>query len=249
MATRGMNKWGKLKELIKQSNVIVEVVDARDIPGTRLPQAEKMAGSNRLVIAVNKIDLLSEDQYLKLPGNSIAISAKDTSGHARSRIMQTIMARSEARPIHALFVGYPNVGKSSLINLLAKRKVARVSDVAGTTKNIQWVNITGDLMVTDYRGLFPNRESKKALVRKGALNVQGDEERYAYQFADQVLTNPKLREWLEGKYDLDLSNIKSSEELLAAIAKRRNWFIKGGELNIMEAAKALVRAMKEAPEI
>lgn len=246
-----MNKWAALKNMIHGADVIVEVVDARDIAGTRLPIAEKWAGSKRLLMAVNKTDLLPEGAVVPgLPNKGIAISAKTGGEEGRKLLLRGIMARTTAKPpVKAIFIGYPNVGKSSLINMLAERKATRVSAVAGTTKNIQWIRVSGDLIVSDYRGIFPARDSEEALVRKGALNVQGEEEHHAYRFAERVLGNDTLRMWLEQRYDVELSGAKTSEDVLSRIAERRKWYLKGGELNLAEAARSLVRAMKEAPEI
>jgi ribosome biogenesis GTPase A len=245
-----MNKWSALKDMIHGADVIVEVVDSRDVAGTRLPVAEKWAGSKRLLVVANKTDLLPEGAEMpKLQNKGIYASAKSTDEDERWRVIRAIMERTHARPVRAILVGYPNVGKSSLINMLARRKATRVSAVAGTTKNIQWVKVNQELMVSDYRGLFPAKEPQEALVRKGALNVQGDEEKHAYAFAGKVLAAPALKRWLEKKYDISLADAKDAEAVLERIARRRGWFLKGGEPNLQEACRSLVRAMAEAPEI
>jgi hypothetical protein len=245
-----MNRWAALKDLIRGADVVVEVVDARDVPGTRLPVAEKWAGSNRLIILANKKDLLPPGTKLpKLPHNGIFINSKDNDPKQRREIIDTILARTKARPVRAILVGYPNVGKSTLVNMLAKRKAAKVSAVAGTTKNIQWVKITDSLVFSDYRGMFPERVNEEELVRKGAKNVQGNEERFAHAFAEKALGNPTLRKWLEERFGVDLSDAADSEAVLERIARRRGWFLKGGEPNVQEAARSIVRAMTEAPEI
>ncbi len=245
--SRGMNKWQELYDLMQRSNVIVEIVDARDVDGTRVLTAERWADKKSLLIVANKADLLHKDA--PLPKGVLAISARDKDPKVRERLLDAIMAIAPIRPVKALFVGYPNIGKSSLINMLAKRRAAKVSPIAGTTKSEQWVNINESLMVTDYRGVYPEMEPRSELVRKGALNVQSDAEAYAYGFADKILKSQRLREWLERRYNLELGDVKTGEGVLAAIAKRRGWIIKGGELNIAEAARSLVRAMKEAPEL
>ncbi len=245
-----MNKWTALKDMIHGADVIIEVIDSRDVEGTRLPVAEKWAGSKRLLMVANKTDLLPPGaKPPKLQNKGIHVSAKSLDENERWRVIRAILERTAARPARGILVGYPNVGKSSLINMLARRKAAKVSAVAGTTKDIQWVNITPELMLSDYRGMFPSRESEEDLVRKGALNVQGEEEKHAYAFAEKALANPTLRKWLEGRYDIDLSDARDSEGVLECIARRRGWMLKGGEPNLEEACRSLVRAMMEAPEI
>ncbi|HSB46392.1 MAG TPA: GTPase [Candidatus Bilamarchaeum sp.] len=243
-----MNKWIALRDMIGGADVIVEVVDARDIPGTRLPVAERWAGSNRLVIMANKADLLPAGSILpKLPHRGVYVCAKNPD--QRGRIIRTIMERAKSPQVKAILVGYPNVGKSTLINMLAKKKAAKVSAVAGTTKNIQWVRISDDLIISDYRGMFPEKEKAEDLVRKGAKNVQGDETYYAHIFIEKALAENVLGRWLEKRYDISLSGAKDSEEVLGRIAKRRGWIVKGGEPNLLEAARSVVRAMAEAPKI
>ncbi|VVC03264.1 GTPase Era [Candidatus Bilamarchaeum dharawalense] len=245
-----MNPWFSLKKMIHGVDVVIEVIDARDMDKTRLPLAEKWSGSKRLLMVANKTDLLPKGTHLpKLENGGVYISAKTCDEEEGKKLVRLILARTENRPAKALIIGYPNVGKSTLINMLVHRKVARVSAVAGTTKNMQWINVGPELIVTDYRGMFPVFEKKDELVRKGALNVQGDEDRYAHGFAEKILKSEQLRKWLEKKYDVDLKDAKNSEELLAKIAERRKWFLKGGELNLQEAARNLVRAMMEAPEM
>ncbi len=245
-----MNKWAFLKDMIHGADVIVEVVDARDIEGTRLPIAEKWAGSKRLMMVANKKDLLPRGAKLrKLQNKGMYFSAKGAGEDGRWELIRAIMARTERRPVRGILVGYPNIGKSSIINLLARRKAAKVSAVAGTTKDIQWVNITPELMLSDYRGLFPGREKEEDLVRKGALNVQGEEEKHAHAFADRALASPVLKKWLEKRYDVSLADARDAEGVLERIARRRGWVLKGGEPNLAEACRSLVRTMMEAPEI
>ena len=244
-----INRWSELKKLIHKADVIVELVDARDVSGTRIPIAERWAGTRRLLVVVNKIDLLPENMHPVFLPRSIHVSAKKASKEERRQLIRAILSRTQTRPAKALFIGYPNIGKSSLINMLAGRKVARVSPVAGTTMDVQWININNVLVATDYRGIFPEKQTKESLVRKGAINVHGEELVYAHKFAREILANKTLRNWLERRYDIDLNNVKSPDDVLAIIAERRKWYVSGGELNILEAARSIVRAMAEAPEI
>ena len=243
--------WSLLQDLIHDADVVLEIVDARDIEGTRLGSAEKWAGSNRLVIVVNKCDLLPAKKpwSAPLPGISIRISAKDHSEETRLKLLEAIRKRARALPARGVVVGYPNVGKSSIINLLAKRRAAKVTPVAGTTTNVQWVRVADDVLISDYPGVYPSFEKKSILVQKGALNVHEEADRYAHEFAAKALRRPKLLAWLEIFFDVDLTEAKDSESILAAIAIRRGWLLKRGEPNTEEASRAVLRAMREAPEI
>ncbi len=238
--------WKDLKGLIHKADVIVEVVDARDPVATRLPVAERMSGSKRLFIVMNKSDLTERKTSLK---NGMMLSAKNATEKDRKMLIEKILERTEKRPARALFIGYPNVGKSSIINLLARKKAARVAPVAGTTKNVQWINISDELKVTDYRGVWPQAEKREDLARKGAIELQKDAEVYAHQFAERIMKSKRLQAWAEEKFDIEIKGDESAEELLLMVAKRRNLYVKGGGLNLEETARIVVRAMKEAPEI
>ena len=245
-----MNKWTFLKDMITGADTVIELVDARDVPGTRLPIAEKWAGSNRLLMVANKVDLLPKGATLpRLRGKGIYISAKNADENDRWDLIRAIMARAGKSNVKAIMVGYPNVGKSTIINMLARRKAAKVSPIAGTTKNIQWVKINDSLMVSDYRGMFPSKEPKEDLVRKGAINVEEGAEAYAYDFADKILASPILGKWFIKRFDIALKGMKDSHQLMEALARRRGFFMKGGEPNLEEAAKILIRAIKDAPRI
>jgi ribosome biogenesis GTPase A len=242
--------WKFLRDMIHGADAIVEVLDARDVAGTRLGIAERWAGAKRLLVVANKADLLPKGaRKPKLQNRGIFMSAKEGGEEGRWTLLRSIMQRTDKRPMKAIFIGYPNVGKSSLINLLVRRQAAKVSPVAGTTKDIQWVKVSDELMVSDYRGMFPKSETKKDLVRKGAVKMGSAEEGHAYDFAKRALGSPVLKAWLEKRYGVDLSGAKESEDVLRLIAVRRGWMLKGGEPNVGEAARHLLRAMAEAPEI
>jgi ribosome biogenesis GTPase A len=243
----GMNRWQELYDIMQRANVIVEVVDARDPEGTKVLTAERWTDKEHLLVVANKADLLPRGK--RLPAGTILVSAKNRAQEARWKLLRAVMGKTKERPVKALFIGYPNVGKSSIINMLARRKAAKVSPVAGTTKSEQWVAVNEELMVTDYRGVYPETESRSELVRKGAVNFQNDAQAYAHDTAMKVLRSKRLMAWIEKTYGISLQSAKTSEDVLAIIAKRRGWILKGGELNMEEAAKSLLRSMREAPEI
>ncbi len=230
-------KWKKeLKHLIYQSDVVVEVVDARDPEGTRIEYVEKLAG-NKLLIVANKSDLNRTSSYVN-------VSAKL---RTRKTLLDAIYSKCNKPRIKVLFVGYPNVGKSSLINMLAGKKAAKVSPIAGTTKGPQWVRIDEHIMATDYRGVFPP-EDKLSLLLKSAINFEKDPEYYGYLVAKKVLSDDMLLKWVCDRLDLG-DFVGDEENFLVRIARRRNLFVKGGQENIAEAAKVLLRLLKESPKI
>lgn len=235
-------KWVReLKKLVREADVVVEVVDARDPEGTRIRIAERIAGKKLLIVA-NKADLVKEGKGAK--GPYLKVSAKE---RTREKLLKAIKSKSGKKRIKALFIGYPNVGKSSLINMLALRKAAKVSPIAGTTKGPQWVRIDENVMATDYRGIFPP-QPKEELSRKFAINVEKEPERFGYRAAKKILEDRELKEWVEKALNVRIE-ARDEEEVLIAIAKRRNLYLKGGEPNIPEACKILMRILRNAPKL
>ncbi len=160
----------QLREKISLIDLVIELADAR-IPRTSTHvDLEEWAGKKPVVRVFSKTDL--SDPNRKLPG--IKIDSK-----ARKNINQVIKAIEEAaapinehfkkkglvnRPFKVMIVGYPNVGKSSLINALAKKKKTKVENKPGVTRSQQWVDIKKDskanninIKLLDTPGIIPTK--------------------------------------------------------------------------------------------
>ncbi len=236
---------------MKSSNIVLEVLDSRNVEGTKLKKFELEAGK-RLFRIVNKADLASKEIISRLVASGFVLvhSKARNLKKEREKLLNAILAHTEQRPLKIFVVGYPNVGKSTIINLLAGKKVARAGPVAGTTNNVQWIRIAPDVMLIDSPGIFPIMENKDSLIKKGAMNVNSlkDPEVHAFKLAQKCITDQVLRKWLSKYFDISINEDDSPEILLETIARRRNWLLKGGELNRLEAAKALLRALSQAPK-
>lgn len=237
-----------LLKLIQESDIVIELVDARDIWGTRNHRVEKWAGRDKLIILANKADLAT---HIEKRDNAVYISAKEGSKTERELIIKLIEEKKTTRPLKVAIIGYPNVGKSSLINVLAKRKAARVAPIAGTTNNIQWVSITENIVLSDSPGVFPKYEKRDELLQKGAVNVDSstNPEWDAHTLLVKCSTEPVLLGWVSKTFDVAIPEKPTPDSILESIALRRNMKMKGGELNLTEAAKAILRAWKDAPYV
>lgn len=240
-----------IKELMKSCDIILEVLDARNVEGTKLPRLEAIAGKRILKIA-NKADLASNEIVSRLASKGFVLMRSKAKNlkKEREKLLNAILAQTEQRPLRIFVIGYPNVGKSTIINVLAGRNAARASPIAGTTSNIQWIRVSPEVLLIDSPGVFPIRESHGSLIKKGAMNVTSlkDPELYAIQLADRCITDLVLRDWVSKFFDISINMEDTSEALIEKIAKRRNWLLKGGELNVLEASKALLRAFAKAPK-
>jgi len=245
--------FSKLKGMLRHCELVIEVLDARDVHGTRLGLLEHWAGGERIIRVANKADLADKEtikalkkyDYVLLNSKSIYLEKE------RKKILDAILAKTKIRPLRIVVVGYPNVGKSTIINMLAKRKVARAGPVAGTTKNIQWIRVSPEVLLMDSPGVFPVYEDRVSLLKKGAVNISelDDPDVHAHRIAKSCVEDPGLRKWLSVYFDITLCSDNTPEQVLEKIAKRRNWLLKKGELNVLEASKALLRAYHMAPKI
>lgn len=155
--------WRSVKRVIHESDIVVEVIDARYIEETRnLELEQKVKAMNRpLIFALNKCDLADKKtlekakKYLK---TCAFVSSKKRYGTSflREMIIKTAAMNGVQEPRVGI-VGYPNVGKSSVINMLKGKKSAKTSPEAGYTHGMQYLRAPG-MMLIDTPGVVPFRE-------------------------------------------------------------------------------------------
>ena len=137
------------------------------------------------------------------------------------------------------FVGYPNVGKSSVINALVKRARTKVSSIAGTTKGVQWVS-TPSFKILDSPGVIPFDERDEALIAfLGAKNPEKlkQPERAAIRFIGLLKKQyPKLLENFYG-----IPEEKDENDIFMDIGKKKHFLVKGGEIDMRRTALGIIR--------
>jgi ribosome biogenesis GTPase A len=176
MARSVRHFWEEVNEVIKRSDVILEILDARLIDETRNLEIEGkiQRWGKKLIHVVNKIDLVDRDSIkdkLKQLSNPVFVSSKDRLG--TTILKNKILSVGRQEQVVVGVVGYPNTGKSSVINSLAGSKKARTSSTSGFTRGIQKVKASDRIMLLDSPGVFPFEEKdivKHTLV--GAKNFQ-----------------------------------------------------------------------------
>lgn len=241
-----MGFWTKVGELIRQVDVVVEVIDARVPELSRNRDIESLIEKNRkaVVRVFNKIDLMSDESLKKLMTenrNGFFVSVRTGRGISALRDRLKIMAKESEYEMKVGFVGYPNAGKSSLINFLIRSAKAKVSKKAGTTRGVQWINFS-NWKILDSPGVIPNNEwneTKLTLINAKNLNRLRNPEKVALGIIDLFLEkNPR---GLKERYGIkeDVSG-KESWEILEIIAKEKKLLKKKGEIDENRAAFMII---------
>lgn len=237
-----------LYEVIERADIVLEVLDARFFEETRnIPAEEKVLNlGKKLIYVLNKIDLIELAVLKKKVVHlypRVFISCTLRKGGAD--LLERILMVAKKLPYDKAFVGimgYPNTGKSSVINLLSKRGAARASSESGFTKGIQKIRISSKITLIDTPGVIPESKHSylpedKELVKLGKIGVK---------MYDKV-KNPELivdtlfkqyRSVLEDYYHL--SGVDSLG-FLEHLARQRNYLLKGGVLDLNRAAREVLR--------
>ena len=172
--------WKVVENIICQSDIVLEVLDARMPELSRNQEIEAMAVrfNKPLVLILNKADLVSQPNLRKMfrkyqmQYSVFIISSKEKIGTKRLR--EFLFNKSKNRNNFKIgVVGYPNTGKSSVINKIALRKKAKVTSTAGTTHGEQWINAGNNIQILDSPGVIPikeNDEIRLALI--GSRNIE-----------------------------------------------------------------------------
>lgn len=228
-----MGFWPVVKKVVKESDVVLIILDAR-MPGlSRNKEVKRLIRryKREKIIVFNKIDLVSNSFLNKLRKeyeDAYFVSGIKNKGISKLRRgLQILRKRLKLNKLRVGLVGYPNVGKSAIINALARRGSAKVSRIAGTTRGIQFIRV-GDILILDSPGVVPYSDSELTLGILGAKNPE--KLKKPYKIVIEIL-NVILR-WdkksLEDFYKVKLPEDISADKALEEIAKQKGYLKKGG---------------------
>jgi ribosome biogenesis GTPase A len=238
-----------LLEQLKKVDVVLEVRDARIPLATHHPQVPQWVGSRGRVLVLNRLDMIpppvrqlwtdwfqaqGEAPYFTdaQHGKGIAAVAQATQA-AGAQVNQRRRDRGMLpRPIRAVVIGFPNVGKSALINRLLNRRVVESARRPGVTRQLRWIRISDQLELLDAPGVLPSRlEDQQAALKLAICDDIGeaayDNQRVAAALVELLqnlqTTAPHLlpKHPLQSRYDLD-PGCYSSETYLAKLAEQRH---------------------------
>jgi hypothetical protein len=215
------------------------VVDARMVEKTRNAEIErKVAASKKILITViNKADLADKaelEKYKKQLDPCVFVSAQKFYGITMLRHL--ILEKSKGEAVTVGVVGYPNTGKSSVINALRGKASAGVSSVSGYTKGKQDIKVDSKILVIDTPGVLAHddlKSSDQLVITASRTNVK-DPEMAVYELIRQYKLELMFHYDIEGFFE-------DEEAVLEAIAKKLNRRISGGHLDTETTAKMILQ--------
>ena len=258
-----------ITENLKEVDIVVEILDARIPYSSKNPEIAKIVGDKPTLTILNKSSLADKAttakwiEYYKKRGK-IAISLDCITGEGFNNLAPTIKSilsdkikKYEEKGMHgrklkAMFVGIPNVGKSSLINKLCGSKKAKVENRPGVTLNKQWIPTTIGLDLMDMPGvLWPKFEEKvvgENLAITGAIKDAILDIEYIAVILCSRLRNFAAKQFME-RYKITQEELDSCEmdyEVFEIVGKKRGFLISGGEINTERTATTLLEEFRSS---
>ena len=254
----------KARELVEENlklvDVVVELLDARIPAASANPMLREIIADKPRIVALNKRDLADEKMtkcwlaYFRVQGlPAVALDSVTGKGMrellaliekaARYRTERLVSKGVAARKARVMILGIPNVGKSSLINRLAGAAKAKTADKPGVTRAKQWIRIGADVDLLDTPGIlwpkFDDREVGLKLAFTGAVN----DEIYDMENVAHLLLTALRRdhpERLQERFKFKEALPQTTEELMAAIGRKRGCLLKGGRIDLEKVQHILL---------
>ena len=234
----------QLKEQLKMVDVVLEVRDARIPMSTCHPQVSQWVGSKPRIVVFNRADMISKkdlqqwDGYFAATGQQLywtsgksgsGVKALEKSAVEISTVINAKRARRglKPRPVRAVVIGFPNIGKSALINRLLGRRVVESAAKPGVTRVLRWVRLGGDLDLLDAPGVIPaSFNDQQAAQRLAMCNDIGQASYVESLIASALLVRFKqlpskaaIGKRLQERYNLDIFAM-TAEDFVVELAQR-----------------------------
>lgn len=248
----GMSKriWNELYKVVDSSDVLLQVLDARDPMGTRSPYVEKFLREEKphkhLIFILNKVDLVPNwvtQRWVAILSSeypTVAFHASLThpfgKGSLINLLRQFAKLHIDKKQISVGLIGYPNVGKSSVINTLRSKKVCKVAPIAGETKVWQYITLMRRIFLIDCPGIvYPSAETDTEKVLKGVVRVELVQNPEDY--IEEVIKRVR-KEYLIKTYKVD--GWETALEFLEKLAARSGKLLKKGEPDVNQVARMVL---------
>lgn len=247
-----------MQEDIKLIDLVIEVVDARIPLGSRNPDIDELGKNKARIILLNKSDLSDARQnkqwmeYFKKQGiHALEINSKSGAGikAIQGVVQEACKEKIERdrkrgiinRPVRAMVVGIPNVGKSTFINSFAGKACTKTGNKPGVTKGKQWIRLNKGLELLDTPGiLWPKFEDQTVGLHLAMIGSMNDEIVHLDELAYELIkfVTKEYPGALKARYEIE--ELEDAYETLRAICISRRCYLKGEELDLMKASSLLV---------
>ena len=247
-----------MEENIKLIDLVIELVDARIPLSSKNPDIDTLSKNKARIILLNKADLadpscteLWKTYFEEKNYHVLSLNSKTSDGMkaingivqdaCKEKIERDRRRGIQNRPVRAMVVGIPNVGKSTFINSFAKKACAKTGNKPGVTKGKQWIRLSKTLELLDTPGIlwpkFEDQEVGKKLAFIGSIN---DEILNIQDLALELLDYLKANypNALQTRYEI--AEMSDAVTVLAQIAEFRKCYKKGDELDLDKAASFLL---------
>lgn len=253
-----------IEENLKVIDVVIELVDARIPWSSANPMISKLIGQKPSVLVLNKADLADPAvvkewvQYYKGQGRQVlTLNSRDGKGvkNLVALVRQLAAPKLErwkarglkTRSVRTIILGIPNVGKSTLINKLARRSAAKTADKPGETKGKQWVHLGGQLDLLDTPGvLWPKLENQVSAYRLAATGAISD------TVFDMETVMTSLVTELSQHYPTEMKSRFKQESLdlkplalIEKIGRVRGCLVAGGTVDMEKTYKLILKEYRE----
>jgi len=254
---KGQSKriWGEFFKVVDCSDVVLHIIDARNVPGTRCTMIERHIRDNaphkHLVYVLNKIDLVPNWVAKRWMGElaksrpTIAFHASMTHAFGKGALISLLRQfgklHEDKKQISVGVIGYPNVGKSSVINTLISKKSCKVAPIPGETKIWQYITLFKRISLIDCPGVVVDTagDTETESVLKGVVRAERLEtpEDFIQAIVDKV-----KREHIAGQYKFTKEDSKweNVTQLLETIANNAGRLLKGGEPCLRSASITII---------
>ena len=249
-----------MQENIGLIDLVIELVDARVPLSSRNPDIDELGKNKSRLILLNKSDLADPEAnrrwvaYFKERGfHVLEVNAKTGQGlraippkvqeACKEKIERDRKRGIKNRPVRAIVVGIPNVGKSTFINSFAGKACAKTGNKPGVTKGKQWIRLNKELELLDTPGiLWPKFESEEVGKKLAMIGSMNDDILQMTELASELLAYllEYYRQPLLARYQIDGEGEVTPTKMLALICENRKCYKKGQEPDFEKAAAFLV---------
>jgi ribosome biogenesis GTPase A len=236
-----------VRDVISKSDIVLEILDARFVRETRNVELENIIKNKdkKLIYVLNKADL-TDEEFIKRQINDqklfpyVIVSCKKRRGSQILRNRIKIEAKKIDFPEKRVgIIGYPNVGKSSVINLLVGHTSAKTAYEAGFTRGMQKIKLAENLFVIDTPGVFPGKEIRDEVFAK---HVKIGSRNYDKVHEPEFVVSSIMKEYpgiFEKFYKIRIKN--DADKLIEKLGRKKCFLIKGNEVDVDRTSRMILK--------